>query len=65
MAGQVDVCRAVVARRILVPGDHVSRGERGDHVERPVPAFGAAVAGFGEVLVDVVVDHVTGGDQAD
>jgi hypothetical protein len=53
------------SRGILVPGDHVGGMERLNDVEGAVPAFAAAVGRLGEGLVDVVVDDVARGDQAD
>src|SRR5262249_51038758 len=41
------------------------RLESGDGVERREPLLNATVLTLGEILMDAVVDRVTGGDQAD
>jgi hypothetical protein len=65
LAGFGDVAGRVVAGTVFVPGDHVCGAERFDDVKRAVPAVQACTGCFGEILVDVVVDDVAGGDQAD
>jgi hypothetical protein len=49
----------------LVTGDDPARAQGLDNVDGFAPCIPAAIAGLGEVLVDAVIHHVAGYDEAE
>jgi hypothetical protein len=66
LAGFGDDARGVVIKFfILVPGDDPARSQGLNGIDGPAPSVAPSVRRFAEVLVDAIVDHVAGHDQAE